>query len=76
MAGTPLGGLDVNIGVGRYLVAAVIVLALGATAFRVATAPERAKQRRELARQTCVQTGGEWVQAQRDEVCRKPGDGQ
>jgi hypothetical protein len=66
----------VNIGVGRYLFAVVIIVALGASIFRVATAPERAKQRRDLARQTCVETGGEWVQAQRDGICRKPGESQ
>ena len=65
-----------NIGVGRYMFAVVIILALGAATFRISTAPERAKQRRELARQTCVETGGEWVQSQHDEVCHKPGDPQ
>ena len=63
-----------NIGVGRYMFAVVIILALGAATFRISTAPERAQQRRDLARQTCVGAGGEWLQTGGDGVCRKPGE--
>jgi hypothetical protein len=49
----------------------VVVLALGAAVFRVATAPERIKERRETARSVCLSSGGQWVKVQRDEVCQR-----
>lgn len=49
----------------------VVLAALGATAFRVYTAPDRIKARRDTARSVCLGSGGEWVKVDRDEVCRK-----
>ena len=63
-----------KIGLGSYVVGLVIVVAVAAATFRISTAPERAQQRRDLARQTCVEAGGEWLQTGGDGVCRKPGE--
>ena len=63
-----------KIGLGSYVVGLVIVVAVAAATFRISTAPERAQQRRDLARQTCVETGGKWLETGRDGVCRKPGE--
>ena len=65
-----------KIGLGSYVVGLVIVVAVAAATFRISTAPERAQQRRDLARQTCVETGGKWLETGRDGLCRKPGDPQ
>ena len=62
-----------NFSVGQVVVVLVIVAAIGATVFRVSTGPDRAKQRRDTARQVCIDTGGEWLKVDREEVCRKPG---
>ena len=53
------------------VVAAVIVLSVGSALFRVATAPERIAERRNTAKEVCVKSGGEWVRAGRDEVCKR-----
>lgn len=55
----------------------VVLAAIGATVFRVSTAPERVKERRNTARSVCVSTGGEWVRVGKDEICQKnePGTG-
>ena len=63
-----------KIGLGSYVVGIVIIVAVAAATFRISTAPERAQQRRDLARQTCVGAGGEWLQTGGDGVCRKPGE--
>lgn len=39
--------------------------------FRVATAPDRVRDRREMAHKTCVDTGGDWAVVDNAEVCRK-----
>lgn len=49
----------------------VVLVTLGATAFRVYTAPDRIKVRRDTARSVCLGSGGEWVKVGLDEVCRK-----
>ena len=62
----------------RLAVVLVIVASVAGAIFRVATAPERVKERRDTARSTCVNAGGEWVQVGADEVCRQvaaPGSG-
>lgn len=55
------------------LVFGVAVLAVGSTVFRVATAPERIRDRVETARKVCAERGGEWVTIDRREQCRLPG---
>jgi hypothetical protein len=52
-------------------VALVILFSIVGTVFRVATAPERVKARREVALATCTTTGGEWVTVGQDELCRR-----
>jgi len=55
------------------LVVGVAVVAVGSTVFRVATAPDRNRDRLELARRVCTERGGEWVTVDRRELCRVPG---
>jgi len=56
----------------------VVLAAVGASVFRVSTAPERVKERRETARSVCIGSGGQWIRVGNDEICQKdePGDGQ
>lgn len=54
--------------------ALLALLAIGAAVFRVATAPDRIKERRETARQVCLSSGGQWVPMDRDHGCLRPGD--
>ena len=49
----------------------VVVLAVGAASFRVATAPDRISERRNRARSVCLNSGGEWVRVNNTELCRK-----
>ena len=53
------------------VVALIILAALMSALFRVATAPDRIQARRDTARQVCVKSGGEWVVAGRDELCKR-----
>ncbi|MBI5259251.1 MAG: hypothetical protein HY855_22295 [Burkholderiales bacterium] len=54
------------------LVLGVAAVALGGTVFRVATAPERIRDRQETARKVCLERGGEWVTVNRRDLCRLP----
>ncbi|MEO8154267.1 MAG: hypothetical protein ABI605_14460 [Rhizobacter sp.] len=49
----------------------VVLAAVGASVFRVSTAPERVRERRDTARSVCVSSGGQWIQVGRDEICQK-----
>ena len=51
---------------------AVLAVCVAAAAFRIATAPERVRERKDTARSVCIGAGGQWVQVGRDEICRKP----
>jgi hypothetical protein len=53
------------------IVAMIVIGAAVSALFRVATAPDRIKDRRELAKEVCVKSGGEWVIAGRGEVCKR-----
>ena len=53
------------------VVALIILGAVVSALFRVATAPDRIQARKDTARQVCVRSGGEWVVAGRDEVCKR-----
>jgi hypothetical protein len=53
------------------VVALIILGAVVSALFRVATAPDRIQSRKNTAREVCVKSGGEWVVAGRDEVCKK-----
>lgn len=53
------------------VVALIILGAVVSALFRVATAPDRIQARKDTAREVCVRSGGEWVVAGRDEVCKK-----
>jgi hypothetical protein len=55
-----------------WTVVAMIIFGAAVSAmFRVATAPDRHKDRRDLAKEVCVKSGGEWVTTGRDEVCKR-----
>jgi hypothetical protein len=58
----------------RSAFAMILVVGIAAAAFRVATAPDRIKERKDTARTVCLNSGGEWVVVDRNEICRKPGD--
>ena len=60
-----------NLSVAQIAVGLVIVAAVAATAFRVSTGPDRARQRRDIARQVCIDSGGQWLLVERDEICQK-----
>jgi len=47
-----------------------VVVTVGATVFRVWTAPERIRMRLDTARTTCLNAGGEWIKVGREESCR------
>jgi hypothetical protein len=53
------------------VVALIILGAVVSALFRVATAPDRIQARKDTAREVCVKSGGEWVVAGRDELCKK-----
>lgn len=54
------------------IVALIIVGAAVSAVFRVATAPERIRERRDIAKEVCLKSGGEWVVAEgRREVCKR-----
>ena len=55
----------------RMLFAVVVVMAIGSALFRVATAPQRIKDRHETARSVCLASGGQWVKIDRDELCQR-----
>ena len=56
----------------RLAVVLVIVASIGGAVFRVATAPDRVRERRETARAACASGGGEWIRVGADEICRAP----
>lgn len=55
--------------VARHGFALIVVAACIGAAIRVATAPDRIKERRQTAKQVCASTGGSWVRAEDGEIC-------
>jgi hypothetical protein len=54
------------------IVVLIIVGAAVSAVFRVATAPDRIRERRDIAKEVCLKAGGEWVIADdRREVCKR-----
>jgi hypothetical protein len=53
------------------IVALIILGAVASALFRVATAPDRIQARKDTAREVWVKSGGEWVVAGRNEVCKR-----
>jgi hypothetical protein len=53
----------------------VVLVTVAGTVFRVVTAPERIKDRRDTARSVCTGSGGQWVQVGRDELCQRADPG-
>jgi hypothetical protein len=47
-------------------------VSVGAAVFRVATAPERVRERREVAQKTCTGLGGVWTAVDRSGACLRP----
>lgn len=60
-----------NLNIARIAFALVCVFAVGSAIIRVATASDRVKERRELARSVCTQSGGEWIKVDDAEICRR-----
>ena len=54
------------------IVALIIVGAAVSAVFRVATAPDRIRERRDMAKEVCLKADGEWVIAEsKKEVCKR-----
>jgi len=51
-------------------VVAVIALTIVATTYRITTAPERIRLRLNTAKESCLNSGGEWVKVDKHDVCR------
>ena len=60
-----------SISVARSAVALVAVVAVAGAVFRVSTAPDRIKERRDTAHAVCIASGGQWTTVERDEICVK-----
>ncbi len=58
-------------GLARSSFLIVALVAIGATAFRVATGPDRAKERRNTARAVCISSGASWIQTGNEEICQR-----
>lgn len=58
-----------SINIVRHGFVLVASVAVGAAVFRVATAPDRIKERRDTAHAVCLSSGGKWVKVERDEIC-------
>ena len=56
----------------RSVFALIAVVALAATAFRIASGPDRVRERRNTAQEVCLATGGSWVMVDDEEICDKP----
>lgn len=52
----------------------ILAVCVVAAAFRVATAPDRVRDRKATARSVCVGAGGQWVTVGKDEICQKQGE--
>ncbi|CAN5742734.1 hypothetical protein BH11PSE8_BH11PSE8_45010 [soil metagenome] len=57
----------------RNAVMVVAVAAIGGALFRVATGPDRIKERRSTAQSVCEASGGRWAKVGPDEVCVRVG---
>ena len=57
--------------IARYAFVLIALVAIVSAVFRVSTAPDRIKQRRDTAYSVCIASGGEWVKVDRDEICVK-----
>ena len=55
----------------RVVFSAVTIGVVGATVFRVASAPDRIEERKAVARNVCIENGGQWVNQGRDAICVK-----
>jgi len=65
-------GQGMGIRIAWTIVALIVVAAAVSAAFRVATAPDRIRDRRDMAKEVCLKAGGEWVVAEdRREVCKR-----
>lgn len=52
----------------------ITLISVGAALFRIATAPDRVRERRNLAYMNCIGSGGVWTAVGRTEICTKPGE--
>ena len=69
-----LAARDLHMGVriAWTIVALIIIGAAISAIFRVATAPDRIRERRDMAKEVCLKAGGEWVMANNSkEVCKR-----
>ena len=55
----------------RLVFGVIVVTAMAAAVFKITTAEERVSERRALAQNVCISTGGIWMTIQGAEVCDK-----
>jgi len=60
-----------QLGFARHVFAWVVLAAIIAALFRIATAPDRIAERRNTARNVCLAGGGQWVRVGRDDICQR-----
>ena len=61
-----------GLGLARNVFAWVVLAAIVAALFRIATAPQRIAERHATARSVCLASGGRWVRDGRHEICVRP----
>lgn len=61
-----------NLGFARNVFMWVVLAAIVAALFRIATAPQRIAERHATARSVCLASGGRWVKEGRNEICERP----
>lgn len=71
-SGGTLAKLSMGIRIAWTIVALIVIAAAVSAVFRVATAPDRIRERRDIAREVCLKSGGEWVHGENSrEVCKR-----
>jgi hypothetical protein len=56
----------------RTAFAIVAVVSITGAVIRVATAPDRIRERRITAQSVCASSGGTWMTIDKQEICSKP----
>jgi hypothetical protein len=71
-AATVKGVESLGVRIAWTIVALIIIGAAVSAVVRVVTAPDRIRERRDIAKEVCLKSGGEWVKAEnRHEVCKR-----
>jgi len=67
-----VGVEGVGVRIAWTIVAVIIIGAALSAVFKVATLPDRVRERRDTAKEACLKAGGEWVLAKdRHEICKR-----